>query len=166
MGSIAVGLLGHTAVPSGRARWYRSGTGHRGYTLVELLVVMILLGIAAGAVTLSVAPSEERRVTEELLRLGALFRLAQDEARTTGRPITWEAGIDGYRFRRGDPAPIDAGDDPLRPRRWPFGVTAIDAPAIVFGREPLLERTGFRIVAQSRQWRVDIDALGRVSLAQ
>lgn len=156
----------HFATPDGRVVPFANSSRAHGYTLVELLVVMILLGIAAGAVTLSVAPSEERRVTEELLRLGALFRLAQDEARITGRTVTWEANVDGYRFRRGDPAPVDTGDDPLRPRRWPFGVTRIDAPTIVFGSEPLLERADFGITAQSREWRVAIDALGRVSLVR
>lgn len=138
----------------------------RGYTLVELLVVMVLLGVAAGAVTLSVAPSEERRVTGEFERLGALFRLAQNETRITGRPVTWEADAAGYRFRRGDTVLGAAGDEALRPRLWPFAVSRIDAPAVVFGREPLLDRTQFDIAASARAWRVTIDALGRVSVQQ
>ena len=52
-----------------------------GFTLIELLVVIAILGIAAAAVALSVSRSDARMLQEETERLGALFRIAQDEAR-------------------------------------------------------------------------------------
>ena len=87
----------------------------RGFTVIELLVVIVILGVVAGMVSLSVAPSEQRRLTEELDRLAALFRLAHDEARISGRAITWEAGADGYRFLvSDDERGGNESDDPLR----------------------------------------------------
>jgi type II secretion system protein H len=121
----------------------RSSRGCRdsgsGYTLLELLVVIAILGIVAGGVSISVAPSEHRRMMHEVDRLAALFRVAHEQTRVSGRPISWIARIDGYQFEvDGEVHGSDEAGDPLRPRAWPFPVQHVDAPTIVFGREPLL----------------------------
>jgi len=138
-----------------------------GFTLIELLVVIVILGIVAGMVTLSVAPSEQRRLTEELDRLAALFRLAHDESRISGRAITWQANADGYRFLvADDERGADEPDDPLRPRAWPFEVKTVDAPEIVFGREPLMSPVRVEIVTPKRVVVMDVDAFGELTVVQ
>ena len=141
------------------------GARCRAFTLLELLVVLVILGVAAGMVTLSVAPREERLVALEAERLGALFRLAQDEARVRGRPVAWRADTQGYRFLVGGREP-EAADDPLRPRSWPFQVERVDAPALVFGAEPLLPPAQIRVQTRGRALVLALDAFGTVTVRQ
>jgi len=132
-----------------------------GFTLIELLVVIAMLGIAAAVVALSVPKSDARLLREETARLGALFRIAQDEARITGRTLVWEADINGYRFRPLDEeAARDWSDEILRPRTWPFAVLGIEGGRIVFGREPLLDPATLRIATAERETRLALDAFG------
>ncbi|MFO1320427.1 MAG: GspH/FimT family pseudopilin [Burkholderiales bacterium] len=133
----------------------------RGLTLLELLVTISILGIALGAVSLSLIPAETRRVDEEIDRLAAVFRLAQDETRLTGQPLTWRADRTGYRFVSADGRVRRLGaDDPLRPRTWPFEVRQVDAPAIRFGREPLLPTSEIRVTTPTRGLVLVLDAFG------
>lgn len=135
----------------------------RGFTLIEILVVIAILGIAAAAAAMSISTSDARLVQEETARLGALFRIAQNEARVSGRTLVWEADREGYRFR-----PLDAeaarewSDEILRARRWPFPVRAVEGSPIVFGREPLLEPAQLRIATAEREARLVLDALGNL----
>jgi general secretion pathway protein H len=140
----------------------------RGFTLIEILVVIAILGVAAAAVALSVSTSDARLLQEETARLGALFRIAQNEARISGRALVWEADREGYRFRP-LPLPSDSAeaarewsDEILRPRRWPFPVRAVEGSPIVFGREPLLEPAQLRIHTAEREARLVLDALGNL----
>ena len=138
-----------------------------GFTLIELLVVIAILGIAAAAVALSVSRSDARLLQEETARLGALFRIAQDEARITGRALVWEADLDGYRFRPLDEeAARDWNDNVLRPRAWPFVVRTIDGGRIVFSREPLLDPATLRIATAEREARLALDAFGNLRLSE
>jgi general secretion pathway protein H len=135
----------------------------RGFTLIEILVVIAILGVAAAAVALSVSTSDARLLQEETARLGALFRIAQNEARVSGRALVWEADRDGYRFRPLDAeAARDWNDEILRARRWPFPVRAVEGSPIVFGREPLLEPAQLRIATAEREARLVLDALGNL----
>jgi general secretion pathway protein H len=138
----------------------------RGFTLLELLVVVAILAVAAATVALSVSPSDTRLMREETARLGALFRIAQDEARVSGRTLVWEADLEGYRFRPLDAeAARDWSDEILRPRSWPFTVSHIEGGRIVFGREPLLDPATLRITTAEREVRLALDALGNLRLA-
>lgn len=138
-----------------------------GFTLIELLVVIAILGIAAGAVALSISRSDARLLDEEAARLGALFRIAQDEARITGRTLVWEADRDGYRFRLLDEdAARDWSDEVLRPRTWPFVVRSIEGGRIVFGREPLFDPATLRIATAEREARLTLDAFGNLRLSE
>lgn len=141
-----------------RARLRRAG-----FTLIELLVVIALLGIAAAVVALSVSKSDARLLREETARLGALFRIAQDEARITGQTLVWEADINGYRFRPlDDGAARDWNDDVLRKRAWPFPVRSVEGGHIVFGREPLLDPVTLHIETTEDEVRLVLDALGNL----
>jgi len=146
----------------------RFASAARGFTLIELLVALTILAIAAAIVALSIASREDRDVNEEMRRLAALFRLAQADAGMSGTMLVWEADVHGYRFRRLDDddarAPSPAGD-PLRPRRWPFAVTRIEAQPIVFGREPLFQPGVIRLTIASRDLRLVLDPFGNLTEA-
>ncbi|WP_420799549.1 type II secretion system minor pseudopilin GspH [Noviherbaspirillum sedimenti] len=125
-------------------------TPQRGFTLLELLVVLVVVGIMLGFVTLNAMPSQRQALQNEAQRIALLLQLARDEAIVRNRPIAFEVDQYRYRFwmRNEDNAwqPIEK-DDMLRERefiRTPVNL-AIDPPMmdqnnvlrIVFGREPV-----------------------------
>ncbi len=56
----------------------------RGFTLIELLVVLVLVGIVAALVSLSIGDGAERQLRAEAERLANTLRLARDELLITG----------------------------------------------------------------------------------
>jgi general secretion pathway protein H len=94
--------------------------GGRGFTLLEMLVVIVLAGILISIVTISVAPDPRQRLMREAQRIGQLMVLASDEARIRQLPITWEADLRGYRFvaEVAGERTLLTGDDLLRERTW------------------------------------------------
>ncbi|SSW66065.1 type II secretion system minor pseudopilin GspH [Achromobacter agilis] len=106
------------------------GNSERGFTLVEVLVVLVIVAIAASMVSLSVGKGENR-LRGDAQRLADAFAVAQSEARSDGRPIRWLPSGQGWSFeRRGrlpgtsaeedTPLPVDRleRDDVLRPQAW------------------------------------------------
>ena len=70
----------------------------RGFTLIEMLVVIAILGILSTFVALSSAPDPRRGAAVEAERLGLLLEAAAQEAQWGGRTIAWSADAKGYRF--------------------------------------------------------------------
>jgi hypothetical protein len=48
----------------------------------------------------------------------------------------------------------------LRARTWPFAVQLVDAPVIVFGREPLLNPVQIEIAGAERVLNLRLDEFG------
>jgi general secretion pathway protein H len=134
-----------------------------GFTLIELLLTVAIIGIAAGVVSLSVRGSEARKLAEEGDRLAALFRMAQSEARVSGRALVWEADLSGYRFR---PLVADAArplrEELARERSWAVEVRRVDTRQVLFAREPLREPATLEIATPEHRLRLALDALGNL----
>jgi general secretion pathway protein H len=110
-----------------RARSAAGRTCAAGFTLIEMLVVIVLAGILISVVTISVAPDPRQKLAREAERVGQLMALAADEARIRQLPIVWEADLRGYRFvaEVGGERRLLGEDDLLRERTWDTPLTRL-----------------------------------------
>lgn len=124
-----------------------------GFTLLELMVVLVLIGVLLGVVAANAAPGSQKTLQNEAQRIALLLQLARDEAIVRNRQMAFEAEADGYRFwvRNGQQWQQVEGDDLLRARAFkltPVQLTLDQAGAvqaaggnaplrITFGREPV-----------------------------
>lgn len=74
--------------------------GSRGFTLIEMLVVLLIMGLMVGLVSTTARPDERGQLRIEADRLAQLLELAGTESRLTGKSIAWTADGPGYRFWR------------------------------------------------------------------
>ncbi|WP_083493824.1 GspH/FimT family pseudopilin [Burkholderia sp. lig30] len=101
--------------------------GAAGFTLLEMLVVLVIAGLLVAVVAL--APSRNRRtdLAEDAQRLANLLESAGDEAQVRSLAIAWQPVDGGYRFlqhtERGNWTPMT--DELFRPRRWGADVTGV-----------------------------------------
>jgi len=121
----------------------------RGFTLLELLIVLVIVGITMGLVSFNAMPSERQALQNEAQRIALLMQLARDEAIVRNRQIAFEAEPDRYRFllREENTWQTVGQDDLLREREFKRApvTLSITPPVpgesiplrIVFGREPV-----------------------------
>jgi general secretion pathway protein H len=120
-----------------------------GFTLLELLVVLVIIGITLGAVSFNAMPSERQVLQNDAQRIALLLQLSRDEAIVRNHPIAFEAEADRYRFLIFEENNWQAlqQDDLLREREFKrspvvFNVSPPSAAQttplrIIFGREPV-----------------------------
>jgi general secretion pathway protein H len=97
----------------------------RGFTLIEVLVVMLIMGLIVGLASAIVRPDDGGLLRVEADRLAQLLDLAASEARLSGNPMAWTADATGYRFWRESPDGewSEVRDsDLLRARKVPQGM--------------------------------------------
>src|SRR5262249_11033881 len=99
----------------------------RGFTLIEILVVIVILGATAAAVTLAVGGAGgERQLARDAERLRALIGYACAQAGGRGRQMGISLSRDGYRFSRSEHADwVLERDGELRPRKWSAATSAL-----------------------------------------
>jgi general secretion pathway protein H len=97
-----------------------------GFTLLEMLVVLLIAGILISLASLSLSRNPRTDLNEEAQRLALLFESAGDEAQVRSRPIAWQPVEGGFRFDvRTEDGWRPLRDDLLGPRRWEGGVTGV-----------------------------------------
>ncbi len=132
----------------------RPATG--GFTLLELLVVVAIMALAAAGVSLSLRDSGQSQLEREAERLAALLESARAQARASGVPVRWRPLPQGFRFE-GLPASARLPSHWLQP-----GVQVQPATPVALGPEPLLPPQAILLTLQgssSPPLRVATDGL-------
>jgi general secretion pathway protein H len=142
--------------------------GVRGFTLVELLIVIAIIALGAGLVALALPDRDAARLEEEGERLTALLEMARAEARVAGVAVRWVP-------RNDSDAGSDASGQPINfrfvglpvamalPTRWldpRVSAQVVDAASVLLGPEAILPAQ--RIVLRLDQRRLELasDGLG------
>jgi general secretion pathway protein H len=149
-----------------------------GFTLVELMVVMVIIGLTLGLATLNAIPSPRQDLQKEAQRLALLLQLARDEAIVRNRLVAFEADPEHYRFyvrneTRWEPV---TGDDLLRERNFknaplqlllePAGAGSSNPLRITFGREPVDKPFVLTLVAGDNSIGIRADGVGHFTVEQ
>ena len=161
-----------SAAPGGVRGKVQQWEAARGFTLLELLVVMTIAGITLGMVTLNALPNSQQALQNDAQRIALLLQLARDEAIVRNRPIAFEADAQSYRFllREGNTWQALAQDDLLREREFKRAPVALSisplslaqtAPLrIIFGREPVDKPFVLTLTAGDAQAAIRADGIG------
>lgn len=147
---------------------------HRGFTLLEIMVVVAIVALATASVTLALRDDSGTRLEREALRLSALIESARAQSRTSGLPVVWRVRPDGFEFI-GLPAPRD-GNRPAGvsdgPQRWLNKATSArvlqppGADSLVLGPEPLVPAQRVVIGLDDRQLVLGTDGLGPFTVTE
>lgn len=148
----------------------------RGFTLLELLVVMMIVGLSLGMVSFSASQSAAKDLQNDAQRISLLLQLARDEAIVRDRPVAFEVDDNHYDFLVKDDAdwaPI-SDDDLMRARefkRAPVTVTMTPQPQpgkgalrIVFGREPVDKPFVLRLSQGDDSVAIQADGIGHFTV--
>ncbi len=141
-----------------------------GFTLLELLVVMVIAGIIISLVAINATPNDRGRVLDDGQRIARLFELAQEDAQLGARPLAWEGDATGWRFLESTPQGwVPMRTDVFAPGHWRVqldGVAVVqggrqlgNGPVrLVFGRELIDEPQ--RLALTRGDIRVDVTGDG------
>lgn len=138
-----------------------------GFTLVELLMVVAIIGLAAGAVVLSV-PDPKPAVAEEAERFAARLVRAREEAVLGARPVAVEATARGYDFSSFDGAEwTPLSDGPFGPETWAEGSSLSSAQApvrVVFDPSGVADPATLTLTRDGRSRTIAVDGAGEVRI--
>lgn len=146
-----------------------------GFTLLELLVVLVIVGILLGAVALNASPGDRQWLQGEAQRIALLLQMARDEAIVRNRPIAFEVDDYRYRFliRQSDSWQLLTDDPMWRARefsRAPLLLSLVPAASsqlplrISFGREPVDKAFVLTLGLNGQSVSVRADGLGSFQL--
>nr|WP_083672075.1 prepilin-type N-terminal cleavage/methylation domain-containing protein [Sphingomonas montana] len=132
-------------------------------TLVEMLVVLVIIGIAAGAVTLGMGATTHGAGAEsEARRLSARIRMAADDVMVTDRAVAFTADARGYGFVAWDGRRWATSDTPLLARHdLPSGVTlsGVTPAPVPIGIDGMGGTIDARIGSAADSWHVRYDGM-------
>jgi general secretion pathway protein H len=144
----------------------------RGFTLLELMVVVALVALGTAGATLALRDGSATQLEREALRLSALLESARAQSRTSGVPVVWRPLPQGFEFtgiRTSTSTNATARDSLAGSRPWldPQTRAQVVHPAgattLVLGPEPLIAAQ--RVVLQLGERRLTLGTDGLAPFA-
>lgn len=146
----------------------------RGFTLLELMVVVAIAALATAGATLALRDGEATQLEREALRLSAMLESARAQSRTTGVPVVWRARPEGFEFVDVRPRPDTATGSTSSiwgPRNWLAPETRAQiiqpsgAQTLVLGPEPLIAAQRLTLQLGERSLMLTTDGLSPFAVA-
>jgi general secretion pathway protein H len=137
----------------------------RGFTLLELLVVISVIALGTAGVALAMRDAGQTSLEREALRLSALLDAARSQSRASGVMVTWEAVQDNA----STPAMRWRGlrsKEPL-PTQWLNTQTRATTPrVVVLGPDPVIAPQRVRLTLGTERRDVVTDGVGSFKVEQ
>jgi general secretion pathway protein H len=106
----------------------------RGFTLLELLLVVALVAIVSAGISHSLPDERQVQLEVQAYRLAALLESARGASRLSGTPMQWQVTNDGFVWRGESPHSVDK-----LPTTWQISGISVDAvQPLVLGPEPVI----------------------------
>jgi general secretion pathway protein H len=155
----------------------RLGVGHslqHGFTLLELLVVLMIIAIGTAGVTFAFRDSQATLLEREAQRLSVILETARVQSRSSGVALVWLPLPQGFvvmpasRMMASREVPIDAAavspwlSQDVRAQVWVNASTSREqrsASALVLGAEPMIAPASVLLSVGDRQLRIATDGL-------
>jgi general secretion pathway protein H len=141
-----------------------------GFTLLELLIVILIMGVVLGAVSLKAAQTNKQILQQDVQRLAALMQLARDEAIVKNQLIALELDTDRYRFFiKNDNGWQVLQDDVLHERIFNLrpiafsllnGASHFSSWRLVFGRDPVDQAFVLALQYAQDTYSISADGIG------
>jgi general secretion pathway protein H len=147
-----------------------------GFTLLELMVVLVVVGIMLGLVTVNSFPNKQQALQRDAQRIALLLQLAREEAIVRNKQVAFELDNDGYRFyvRHNDKWELLADNDLFRERKFdkaPLIISIQPNPKemalplkIIFGREPVDKPFTLTLTFENVSASIHADGVGHFSV--
>ncbi|MFJ6023504.1 prepilin-type N-terminal cleavage/methylation domain-containing protein [Brevundimonas sp. NPDC092305] len=134
---------------------HRSGA-RAGMTLVEMLIVLVIVGVCAGMVVLSIGGRSEASAQVEANRLAERLRLAADDVLVDGQPVTLR--MTGTSYELAGAASDDGRYD------LPRGVRLSgESDTVVVDPDGATPPSRINVRDRDHLWTVDFDGLNAVA---
>ncbi|MGB4559232.1 MAG: prepilin-type N-terminal cleavage/methylation domain-containing protein [Burkholderiaceae bacterium] len=131
----------------------------RGFTLLELLLVVAIIAVASAGVGFALRDSSQSSLERDAQRLAALLESARAQSRATGVAVRWRIATQdeapGFRF--------EGLADKTLPENWLSHYTSVQTQITLWlGPEPMIEAQSITLVSTQqpdRMVRVSTDGL-------